>query len=194
MNLEFLRDIPLETQALVCQMLEKNFNTPYTSSAGRLFDAVSALLNIKTVATREAEAAVALEKVALSFSGPVIPYSFDMEKKDDMVVVSFDGMFKEIVQDLRRKKDRPEIALRFHKTMARAIAEVCQRLRKKYAIDNVFCAGGVFMNNCLTQEVRRLLQKNKSAVFFAQRPLTTDLGISQGQIAASVMEKSIFQR
>ena len=190
MKLDFLKNVQRKDLDLVCQMIEKKFNAPMTSSAGRLFDAVSALLNIKTKVKKEAEAAVALEKVADCYKGKTDAYPFDIEKKENMLIVDFTPMFKQMVKELRLKKDVSEMASRFHTTLACAIGSVCARLEKKYAVNNVFFSGGVFMNNLLKKEIQHVFQRRKNvSLFLSKCPTTTDLGISQGQIAACFMER-----
>jgi hydrogenase maturation protein HypF len=191
MKLEFFKNRPKEELVLICQMVDTNFNTPQASSAGRLFDAVCALLNIKTIVLKEAEAAVALEKTALSFKGNVAPYSFDVKNENGIFLIDYTPCFKEIVKDVKAKKGTSEIAFRFHKTLASAIARTCKMLKKKYGVRDVFLSGGVFMNDLLRQEVTLIFKEQGLKSFFASRPvMTTDSGISLGQIAACLMEKT----
>lgn len=184
----FLKGIGEDSVRLMAAMLDRNFNTAYAVSAGRLFDAVAALCNIKTVVTQEAEAALALEKAASFASEPGTPYSFEIRKEEGHLCVDFSEMFKEILSDVRKKDGQNAAARRFHRTVAMAVGRVLRILRKKYHIDRVYCAGGVFMNDILTRDLDGILAKDGFEVVFAKRPTTTDLGIAQGQIAALVME------
>jgi hydrogenase maturation protein HypF len=188
-KLSFLKGIPKEKLKLVAEMLDKNFNAPLTSSVGRLFDAASALLNIKPVVQKEAEAAVELEKSALKFTSRCQAYPFRVHKKDGIFLVDVLPAFRQMAKDMGQKKSVSEIAYRFHLTIVQATLHVCGLLKRIYSINNVYCSGGVFMNRILTDELKKLMPKAGFSVYFAERPYTTDIGISQGQIAALMMEK-----
>ena len=187
LDLPFLRGIPGEKLRLLREMADKDFNSPQTSSAGRLFDAASALLDLKTAVKKEAEAAVALEKAASLFKSETDRYAADFKKEDGLIVIATTPLFRQIVDDLRRGTSVPEIAYKFHLTLAGIIGQTCGILRKKYRLDDVYLCGGVFMNDVLTREASKILVQDGFRATFAPRPATTDFGISQGQIAACVM-------
>ena len=193
MHLKFLQNVPSQKLKLVAQMLDKNFNAPFTSSAGRLFDAASALLDIKPVVSQEAEAAIALEKAAAHFAGKTQPYGFKLKKKNGFLVIDTIPAFRQMVEDLQQKKSVFEMAHRFHLTMTEVVWTTCTTLKKRLSIDHVYCSGGVFMNNILTEELSKRAVQNRLKLYFAKRPTTTDLGISQGQIAAVCMERNILK-
>lgn len=191
MKFDFLKNFSKDEQLVACQMIDKDFNTPLSSSAGRLFDAVSAFLNVKTVISKEAEAAVALEKTACDFKGKALAYRFGVNRLRGAFVIDHAPVFKEITKDLRAKKNISEIAFRYHKGLAYAVARTCLMLKKKTGIEDVFLSGGVFMNDLLCQEVAFIFKKQGLNLFFASKPvMMTDSGISLGQIAACLMEKT----
>jgi hydrogenase maturation protein HypF len=189
MRCGFLKDIGGDSVRLVAVMLDRNINTSYATSAGRLFDAAAALCNIKTVVVKEAEAAIALEKAARRAPGSAASYPFEIRREEGLLCVDFSKMFPEILSDARKKTGRHVAARRFHLTVAVAIGRVLRILRQEHRINSVYCAGGVFMNDILTQDLDRILKEDGFEVLFAKRPTTTDLGIAQGQIAACVMER-----
>jgi hydrogenase maturation protein HypF len=189
LRLKFLRNSPAKDLSLLAQMMDKDFNAPKTSSVGRLFDAVAVLVGLKTGVVKEAEAAVALEKKASLFRGKAHPYPFETRGEKGILIIRPAPMFKKMVEDIGRKRSHLEIAYRFHLTLAQMLGVVCGRLGKKYNIRDVFLSGGVFMNNILTQEAAKALARRGLIPHFAQRPMTTDLGISQGQIVAYLMER-----
>jgi hydrogenase maturation protein HypF len=188
MNLKFLKHLSKEDINLVCQMCAHQFNTPETSSVGRLFDAVAALCDMKIKVSKEAEAAIACEKAASLFNGTLKPYPFKILSQDGIFVVDVLPLFKKIVADLRRKESISKIAYRFHVTLAQSILAVCLKLKKDSGISCVYLSGGVFMNKILSRETEKLLCANKFQVIFANKNITTDAGISLGQIAACCME------
>ncbi|MFH1692253.1 MAG: hypothetical protein ABIC68_06810 [Candidatus Omnitrophota bacterium] len=189
-DLACFKGVKKDTFKLFAQMVDKGFNTPLVSSVGRLFDAVSALLSIKTIASKEAEAAIALEKAGAKYRGCVDKaYSFKIKKQGGCFCVEPALMFEEIIRDLRRGLSVERIAYQFHVTLAEMMRQVCLLLSKEYKIKKIYCSGGVFMNNILCSEAKRLFEKEDLKLYFALRPLNTDLGISRGQIAACMMEK-----
>lgn len=99
LDLEFLKKTPKRKLKLLAEMLVRGFNAPKSSSVGRLFDAASALLNICTVVVREAEAAIALEKVAGRYSGRLKGYPWDLRQtKDGLLVLGTGSLFKGMVE------------------------------------------------------------------------------------------------
>lgn len=141
---------------------------PLTSSAGRVFDAVSALLGIKDVSGYEGEAAIALEMVAdESEKG-----SYDTDIKGDKI--SFLPMIEEIVSSPEKKE---KIAGKFHNTLANVILEVCA----DEGIRDIALSGGVFQNRLLLKKTFDLLTANGFRVHMHHRVPTNDGGISFGQ-------------
>jgi len=188
----FLKGIPKDRLRLVCQMLEKKFNIAYSSSAGRLFDAVAAMLKIKSFAPREGEAALALEAEAKRSYGAAVSYPFDIKEQKSGLCVSFLPMFKEIIQKRSfSRSERQVVSRRFHVTVASAAGRACRLLRKKFGINLVYASGGVFMNDVLCSDLKEILRSDGFKLIFAKRPFNTDLGISEGQISAICMDKSL---
>jgi hydrogenase maturation protein HypF len=189
MKFKFLEGVPIQKAAIVRQMVEKRFNAPLTSSVGRIFDAVCAVLGLKTVVVKEAEAAVLLEKAAARYKLRAQSYYIDIKQKNGVLIIGTTPIFKEIVKDLALNEPVEKIAYRFHITLANIIHKTSLKLSAKTGISDIYFSGGVFMNNILVDEIRKVFKPDDLGLFFAKRPQTTDLGISQGQIAAYCMEK-----
>lgn len=188
-DLKCFQGIKKASYKILAEMIDKNFNTPYVSSVGRLFDAVGALLNLKAVAVKEAEVAIAVEKAAACYVGPYLkPYDFRIVKEKDLFCVDPALIFQHIVRDLRLKVAVEKIAYRFHNTLAEMTRRVCVLLSKEHSVKNIYFSGGVFMNNILLEEVKRLFEREDLKFYFALRPFNTDLGIARGQISACLME------
>ena len=160
----------LGDQASLCdQMIESGLNTPYTSSAGRLFDAVSAILGVCVQPTYEGEAAILLDAVRASAPGDVLDsrYAVLIEKNaatetstaHDTSVVLFDAglTLRAVLDDLVAGVPVPEISLRFHQAMVGALVQVAELVRAMYDINLVALSGGCFMNRFLLQESARML-------------------------------------
>ncbi|MDY6985129.1 MAG: carbamoyltransferase HypF [Candidatus Thermoplasmatota archaeon] len=141
---------------------------PLTSSAGRLFDAVSALLGIKEVSRYEGEAAIALEMIADENEKG----AYDTDIKGD--TISFLPMIEEIVNSSEKKE---KIAGKFHNTIANVILEVCVN----EGIKDIALSGGVFQNRLLLKKTFDLLTANGFRVHMHHRIPTNDGCISFGQ-------------
>ncbi len=166
---------------LVRQQVTHNINTPLTSSMGRLFDAVSALLDVRQIATYEAQAAIELEQIAAPGQANSLSYSFDIEATGDMQIVRVAALFEGLLRDIERGIPTPEIALRFHVTVAQIIVAVCERLRVVTGITTVTLSGGVFQNRLLLELTIPLLQKHRFDVLQHQQVPCNDGGVSLGQ-------------
>jgi len=163
------------------KMYLSGFNSPLSSSMGRLFDAVASLVLKKYKVNFEAELALELERLALSQSLAKTSYRFKIIKKDREYVLDPSLMFKEIVADLKDGPTKEEIASRFHLTVAQMIKKTCVILRKENKINKVVLSGGVFQNNILLCLSRDLLYQEGFNVLMPRELSCNDSAISLGQ-------------
>ena len=170
------------------EMIDKSFNSPLTSSAGRLFDAVSSLVGIRDVISYEGEAAIELEKLAAADCDGT--YAFRIGKDGGELVIKFQPMIKSILSDLKNKKPVSIISRKFHNTFAQAIKEVCLLLRKRTKLNDVVLSGGVFLNKVLLREAKKRLRKEHFSVHTHSKTSCADRSLSLGQavIAATIGE------
>jgi len=175
-RLPFMNKIKREDLNLVIEMLKKDFNSPKTSSMGRLFDAVSSLSGLIYKSSFEAEAPIKLEKKATNNTED--SYRFSVEKKYPYEIKVCD-MIKSIIKDISSGKEVSYVSTKFHNTISQIILKIC----KKAKVNKVVLSGGVFMNNVLTEKTLHLLRENGFKVFRQKGIGTTDLGIPLGQIA-----------
>lgn len=181
LKIDFINRLDKKQTAALTAMIDKDINSPLTSSAGRFFDAVGSLVLAKEKAAFEAELPIELEKMALELCRD--KYDFAIESKKDGIIVNFSDTLREIVRDLSLKADLLTISGKFHNTIAGVISDVSMRLRKKYRINKVALTGGVFQNKFLTGRAVELLEKNKFNVYTHSNVSTNDSGIPIGQIA-----------
>ncbi len=155
--------------------------SPLSSSAGRLFDAVSALIGICYINTFEGESAIALESI-LDERDSVMPHHYPYEIKDgNPCVIDFSRMILCIVEDIRNKESRGGISLRFHNTIVEVIKDVALIIRNKTGINKVALSGGVFQNKYIIEKAYRVLSNKGFEFFFNERVPCNDAGISLGQ-------------
>jgi hydrogenase maturation protein HypF len=170
--------VPSAQFKLVDRMLSRNIQTVQTSSCGRLFDAVAALLGLGSEVTFEGQAAIALELAA----DPTVTdrYGFDMQQSEPMVV-DLRQTLTTIVKNVAEGRSAYEISARFHNTLSAAIVEVCCRIRKSDGLDRVCLSGGVFQNHLLLRLTAVELRRLGFGVFLHAMVPTNDGGISLGQ-------------
>jgi len=176
----FLRDIGALEIELIRRQVEKGINAPLTSSAGRLFDGVSALLGVRNEVDYEGQAAMELEMIAREESGQKI-YPFGISEEDGQKHVQLGDLVAQIVRDRNRGIHKAEIASRFHHTLAQLISRMCLLLARETGIRQVALSGGVFQNRLLTQLARQSLETAGFRVFTHRQVPCNDGGISLGQ-------------
>jgi len=168
------------------------FNSPLTSSMGRLFDAVGSLVSGRRKANFEAELAMELENIAqrhqsqiTSHKSDEISYKFGILKGNDGYIIDPASLFKQIIVDLEKREPKGKIAYKFHLTVAEMIRKICVILRRAEKINKVVLSGGVFQNNLLLSLTLDLLYKEGFKVFTHKNLSCNDSGISLGQVAIS---------
>ncbi|MDP3641990.1 MAG: carbamoyltransferase HypF [Bacteroidota bacterium] len=185
-NLPFLEKIPDEKIDWIFNAINGNINCPLTSSCGRLFDAVSALLNLCTHSTFEAEAPMRLENIAAKNENRKYTY-----KQSDVIV--FSEMFSEIVRDLQRKTGTEIISAKFHNTISSIIAEGVKKISKNTGLNKVVLSGGTFQNRYLLERTENNLLKCGFYVFSNCSVPCNDGGISLGQLAIAAKRRNLNQ-
>ncbi len=184
-RLQPMARVPENRLRSVRVMMERRINSPLTSSAGRLFDAVSFLCGLAPVRVEfEAEAPSRLEAAASGVvSGQSHGYPFAIDRSSRPHRVDFSQTIRELVFDLK-KNVRPELAAwKFHLTLARVILEMATLARKEHGLKRVVLTGGVFLNRILTGQTERLLKKNGFEVLRPVLYSPGDESLSLGQIA-----------
>jgi hydrogenase maturation protein HypF len=174
---------------LIFRLVERKLNTPPTSSAGRLFDAVAALVGVpgSRRTTYEGQAAVELE---LAADGPVSRgYPFRLRPEDEGWVVETRETVAGVVEDLLVGRDVGEISSRFHRTIAEMVVVGCQQIRKENGVNAVALSGGTFQNMLLLGQVIRLLEEEGFVAYRHRRVPANDGGLALGQ---AVLADGIF--
>ncbi len=181
-ELPFLRDISEEEQGFIIQQLEKEINSPLTSSCGRLFDAVSALLNVRKVISFEGQAAIELEMLSRQ-GGDAVGYAYELAERDGMQEVRIAQLLEAILDDMRSGVPVREIGAKFHETVARFTRDVVARVAGEAGVSRVALSGGCFQNRLLLQRTVPLLESAGLEVLLHRQVPCNDGGISLGQAA-----------
>ncbi len=181
LSLAVVRQAGARNARLVARLVERGLNTPSTSSAGRLFDAVAALAGVPGTerTTYEGQAAVELE---LAADGPASRgYPFRLRSENEGWIVETQEIIRGVVDDLLAGTTKGEISSRFHRTMAEVVAEGCEKIRGAGGTTAVALSGGTFQNMLLLKQLIRLLEEKGFEVYRHRRVPANDGGLALGQ-------------
>jgi hydrogenase maturation protein HypF len=178
LSLKFVEELP-DNWSLLQQATARGINAPLTSSCGRLFDGVAAVVLPKLGQVAfEAEAAISLERIA----EPEETGKYAVDIGCDLPFqLGWYPLWEGIVADLEAGLRAGVISARFHNTLAGMIVEVCLRIRMETAINQVALTGGVFQNRFLLQKAVEGLNKAGFKVMLHDRLPPNDSGIALGQ-------------
>jgi hydrogenase maturation protein HypF len=172
------------------QQIDRRLNTPLTSAAGRLFDAVSALAGIRQHVTYEAQAAIELEMAATAWAetqgaslGDVPGYPFELEDTNDGVLVRLAVLLAAIRADLAGGAGPGRTGWRFHRTLSDVIVAVCCRLAPGAGTETVVLTGGCFQNRLLLSLAVPALAGAGFQVLLHHQTPCNDGCVSLGQVA-----------
>jgi hydrogenase maturation protein HypF len=168
------------TIKVVDAMLAKRIHTAETSSCGRLFDAVASLMGLRHTVSFEGQAAITLEMMAAD--DVKARYDFTIDQRSP-AQVDVRAMVRQIVQDVQQHVPAPEIAARFHNTLAEIATAVCRRIRNDLQLSRVCLSGGCFQNARLLRGCVAALRADGFDVFFQSQIPANDGGVSLGQAA-----------
>jgi hydrogenase maturation protein HypF len=152
--------------------------SPLSSGAGRLFDAISAMIGVCDQNTFEGEAAIALEAIAAP--GIMQDYPVDIKFRETMEV-DFSHTVLGIIKDMVKGEETGVISSKFHNTIITVIQRVVEKLSSLHQIKNVVLCGGVFQNMYLLERAINGLESAGMSVFIHDKVPTNDAGISLGQ-------------
>lgn len=174
-----------EEREIIKTQVESRLNTINTSSMGRLFDAVAALIGIKEEVSYEGQAAIELETIADPVENGHYNYAITNG------IVSLGSIFGSIVDDLKAGQSKERISARFHNTIANLSYSAIVNIMERTGFDTVVLSGGVWQNSLLLDLTANLLEKNKINTKIHTKLPPNDGCISFGQ---SIIAGSITKR
>ena len=164
-------------------MIQKGINSPLTSSCGRLFDGVAALIDLRDTVAFEGQAAMELEMIqGRENEGP---YDFEVLRSQETLQILPQPIIRGVVEDVRQGVSREQISRRFHRTLVEVLTQVCRTLRDDRGLGKVALGGGVFQNRTLLTEMEARLRAEGFQVFSKSLVPSNDGGISLGQAVAA---------
>ena len=173
-------------------MEERGINTVQSTSAGRLFDAVSAILGIRKSSTFEGEASTSLQFAAEKWldsqkENIEEPEDFvNQNTKEDLYYLPTLFLVKELVERKLVGENSNQLALHFHKGLAQMIVSACEKARKETGINTVALSGGVYQNKLLLDYSVTMLEERGFHVLRHHLLPPNDGGISLGQAVAAM--------
>jgi hydrogenase maturation protein HypF len=191
LNLPYNKAMDPGRLAFICRMIEKQVNTPQTSSCGRLCDAVSSLLCIRHVISFDSQGAMELEAVGTgNFKGSLTPYSYELTPltsgRDgvEWVIDMIPGI-REMVADIQALVPASWISARFHQTLVHGFSSAARHVAAAHGLDKVVLSGGVFNNDLIFREMAADLNRNNLSVYTHTCVPAGDGGVALGQAAAA---------
>jgi len=181
-KLPFLRNIDKEKLRIVVQMLGDKLNSPLTSGAGRLFDAIAALLNICTQSEFHAEAPMRLESAIIH--GIKDSYPFSTGK-----TIGFSDTFKSVLDDIRKGTSEGIISAKFHNTIIKVVEKTVNSIRQETGLKKVILSGGTFQNRYLLANLEPALRNFGFDVYAHSLIPCNDGGIALGQLAIAAKRR-----
>ncbi|MFH2091202.1 MAG: Sua5/YciO/YrdC/YwlC family protein [Pseudomonadota bacterium] len=209
LDLPFIHEMDEKKLSFICQMMEKDLNSPLTSSAGRLFDAVASLLCIRHTISYESQAAMELEAIAGdTTSGQAYDFhvlednTIDHENieqppkthaleslSENTYTIDMIPAIGQIVESIGQGRSPSQISADFHHTMVTAFSDVAAMISQKTAIKKIVLSGGVFNNASIFTNMVNTLTNKGLMVFTHSTIPTGDGGISLGQaVIAAALE------
>ena len=185
LELPVLNAVAKDKLTIVLEMMEKGVNVPLTSSLGRLFDGVAAILGIRTSVNFEGQAAMELEMLAADSSDAAYDYEWVF---DDRYKILAAPIVRGVVHDLQKGVSAAQISATFHNTLIRLFVDICTDIRKARELNRVVLSGGCFQNSTLLSGLIRELHQNRFEVFAHEKVPTNDGGISLGQAVVAAAQ------
>jgi hydrogenase maturation protein HypF len=180
LDIPFVQKLERGKAELILRMMAQRVNSPLTSSCGRLFDAVAALIGIRQEVSYEAQAAIELEMSARS-SNETDGYPLAIRREDARWQIDTAPLFGAIVEDLRRKVCAETISRRFHNGLVETLMRLACLLRQESMINRICVSGGTFNNLLVFEHLVRKLESQGFEVFTHSEVPAGDGGLSLGQ-------------
>jgi len=183
LDLPFMAAVEPKQAEIMVAMMQQALNAPLTSSMGRLFDGIAALIGLRRTVVFEGQAAMELEMIAAPEAAS--PYDFGWQASDEGLRIPTAPIIQGVVTDIRHGQSSAHISRRFHTTLVQLFTDLCSHLRRQNDLDRVVLSGGTFQNAILLEELSRSLAKSGFDVYTHRLVPPNDGGISLGQAVAA---------
>lgn len=185
---DFLKLRSPEETKLVLQQLRAGINLSYTSSTGRVLDALAALLNICQRMNHEGEPAMLLETSAFRGDGEKYSYSLPILQEEGLDILLTTPLIKAVYQEILKGGKPWDIAASAQKSLVKGLVDLLIRTGEKTGIGVICCSGGVFYNDYISSYLAKALKARGFQVLFNQEVGPGDNGISLGQAYYALLQ------
>lgn len=190
-----LAAVPLYTRTVLTEMMAGRINCPLTSSCGRLFDAVAALLGLRHKCDYEGQAAMELETLARQAMrdglGEMVKkeeqFSVEIYEEQDRLVIRSSSMIRALLKSLAKGQDPALLSMLFHRWLIASFRSIVEEVGKRLGKKKVVLSGGCLQNAVLLSGLCRELEQVGFVVFSGERVPVNDGGISLGQAVVGGM-------
>lgn len=182
LDIPFNAAIDQKQTDILLTMVQQGLNAPLTSSMGRLFDSVAALIGLRHTVAFEGQAAMELEMIAATEASG--HYAVEWAEADSLQIPTA-PIIQGVVADLERGYSAARISRRFHTTLVRLFTDLCGYLHRRTGLQQVVLSGGVFQNAILLRELSASLEKAGLTVYTHRLVPPNDGGIALGQAVAA---------
>ena len=174
----FVQQLRAEKVNVLLRMMERNVNSPLTSSCGRLFDAVAALAGVRQKINYEAQAAIELDML---IAPTTRAYPFAIRAAVDGWIIDTRPCFDALIDDLSSGVPAGLISAAFHNGLVEIFLHVAKLLRERESLNRVCLSGGSFQNAYLSEQLHCKLVENGFEVFTHSEVPAGDGGLALGQ-------------
>jgi len=164
--------------SIIREMIKLGINCPKTTSVGRLFDGICAIIGIKEVASYEGQGAILLEAASEPNEDN---YDYDIYNDKGRLVFDYRSLVRKVAEDKAKGVSVGIIASKFMNTLSDMAVDMSIRIREKTSLNSVVLSGGVFQNMYLLERLKKQLEEQGFKVYTHSRVSTNDEGISLGQ-------------
>jgi hydrogenase maturation protein HypF len=178
LDLPLLRTQARDRAQVILQMCARRINAPLTSSMGRLFDGVAAIIGLRQRVAFEGQAAMELEMIADDQTQARYPFEW---QEGGVRTIAVAPIIKGVVADLQQGLPAFVISRKFHNTLIQGCADLCAAIGAESGLDRVALSGGCFQNRLLLEGLIQALTERKLTVYSHRQVPSNDGGISLGQ-------------
>jgi len=179
-----LLGVAAEKRNAILAMMQSGFNSPLTSSCGRLFDAIAALLGIRLESDFEGQAALELETAGNRGQEPggrEDSWGREIIEKDDFFIIENKRFIRWLLRELQAGAPAPQLALAFHRWLIASLVAALGKIAGLTGLHTVVLAGGCLQNRIVMEGLFQALEQDGFQVFTGQEVPVNDGGISLGQ-------------
>jgi hydrogenase maturation protein HypF len=184
LNLEdTIKKIYGEDGLVLIKIINKDINSPETSSMGRFFDAVSSIIGIRNIITYEGQASIELEA---AIKGDINErYSYEIIENKGSFIIETYKLILQLIEDRLAGVPKSTMSSKFHNSVIQFTHELCCVLKNKTGVNEVALSGGVFQNSYLLGRLIKILEADNFIVYTHKTIPSNDGGIALGQIASA---------